>query len=97
LGSKPQLLISRVTGHVVWVEFHMSDKGVNRDLRITSGLPAAREGPPGTLPSQCLPKISYEEELRAVCKELFIPQRDHGIYAHGAAGWDVGGQKGDGG
>ena len=26
-----------------------------------------------------------EEELRAVCKELFTPQRDHGIDVHGAA------------
>jgi hypothetical protein len=30
-----------------------------------------------------------EEELRAVCKELFIPQRDHGIDAHGAARRDI--------
>jgi hypothetical protein len=30
-----------------------------------------------------------EEELRAVCKELFIPQRDHGIDVHGAARRDI--------
>jgi hypothetical protein len=30
-----------------------------------------------------------EEELRAVCKELFIPQCDHGIDAHGAARRDI--------
>ena len=30
-----------------------------------------------------------EEELRAVCKELFISQRDHGIDAHGAARRDI--------
>jgi hypothetical protein len=30
-----------------------------------------------------------EEELRAVYKELFIPQRDQGIDAHGAARRDV--------
>jgi len=26
-----------------------------------------------------------EEELRAICDGLFIPQSDHGVNAHGAA------------
>ena len=34
-------------------------------------------------------EILSEEELPAVCKELFIPQRDHGIDAHGAARRDI--------
>src|SRR5260370_344453 len=26
-----------------------------------------------------------EEELRTICEGLFVSQRDHGVYAHGAA------------
>jgi hypothetical protein len=38
-----------------------------------------------------------EEELCPDDKKLFIPQRNHGVDAHGAAGWDVAGGEGDGG
>jgi hypothetical protein len=42
-----------------------------------------REGRPGMSPNlQMFAQDCSEEELRAVCKELFIPQRDHGIHAH---------------
>jgi hypothetical protein len=57
---------------------------------ITSGLRVTREGRPGMSPIlQMFAQNRSEEELRAVCKELFIPQRDHGIDAHGAARRDI--------
>jgi hypothetical protein len=47
---------------------------------ITSGLPVTREGRPGMSPNlQKFAQDCSEEELRAVCKELFIPQRDQRI------------------
>jgi hypothetical protein len=58
--------------------------------RVTSELPATREGRPGMSPNlQMFAQDCSKEELRAVCKELFIPQRDHGIEAHGAARRDI--------
>jgi len=38
-----------------------------------------------------LAKDCSEEELRSICDGLFIPQRHHGIDAHGAARGDVAG------
>jgi hypothetical protein len=58
--------------------------------RITEGLPVTREERPGMSPNlQMFAQDCSEEELRAICKELFIPQSDHGIDAHGAARRDI--------
>jgi hypothetical protein len=57
---------------------------------IVSGLPSLGGGRPGMSPNlQMFAQDRSEEELRGVCKELFIPQRDHGIDAHGAARRDI--------
>ena len=47
--------------------------------------------------SKCLPKICFEEKLCADCKQLFIPQRDHGIDAHGSARREIASREGDSG
>jgi hypothetical protein len=58
--------------------------------RITEGLPVTRQERPGMSPNlQMFAQDCSEEELRAVRKELFIPQRDDGIDAHGATRRDI--------
>ena len=62
------------------------------DELITSRLPVTRERRPGMSPNpRMLAKDCSEEELRSICDGLFIPQRHHGIDAHGAARGDVAG------
>src|SRR5258706_11724489 len=53
---------------------------------ITEGLPVTRKRLPGTSPNpQMFAQDCSQEELRAICDGLFIPQRHDGIDAHGAA------------
>lgn len=40
-------------------------------------------------PSQMFAQDCSEEGLRAICEGLFVSQRDHGVHAGGAAGWEV--------
>src|SRR5882762_4819740 len=53
---------------------------------ITEGLPVTRKRLPGMSPNpQMFAQDRSDEELRAICDGLFIPQSDHGVNAHGAA------------
>src|SRR6267378_947322 len=52
---------------------------------ITEGLSVTRKRLPGMLPNSQMFAQDPEEELRAICDGLFIPQRDHGVNAHGPA------------
>jgi hypothetical protein len=58
--------------------------------------PVTREERPGMSQNlQMFAQDCSEEDLRAICEGLFVPQRHHGIDTHRAPCWDVASECGD--
>jgi hypothetical protein len=63
---------------------------------LFSEQPVTREERPGMSPNlQMFAQDCSEEDLRAICEGLFVPQRHHGIDTHRAPCWDVASECGD--
>ena len=59
-------------------------------MQFDSEKPDKIEERPGMSPNlQMFAQDCSEEDLRAICEGLFVPQRHHGIDIHRAPCWDV--------